>query len=52
MIGLCGGNFSLIKDQCNKQPDVIADNSGYEIDFKMMISETLKEFQSRTALIE
>ncbi len=51
MIDLCGGKFSLIKNQCNKQPDVIADNSGYEIDFKMMISETLKEFQSRTAPI-
>lgn len=51
MVGLCGGNFSLIKNQCNKQPDVMADNSGYEIDFKMTISETLKEFQSRTAPI-
>lgn len=51
MVELCGGTFSRISDQCNKQPDVVSDNSGYEIDFKMMISETLKEFQSRTAPI-
>lgn len=51
MIDLCGGKFSIIVDQHNNQPDVVSDISGYEIDFKMMISETLKEFQSRTAPI-
>ena len=51
MIDLCGGKFSIIVDQHNKQPDVVSDISGYEIDFKLMISETLKEFQSRTAPI-
>lgn len=51
MSNLYGGKFSRIVDQYNKQPDVISENSGYEIDFKMMISESLKEFQSRTAPI-
>lgn len=51
MVNLCGGKFTLITNQCNKQPDVISENMGYKIDFKMMISETLKEFQSRTAPI-
>jgi len=50
-VSLFGGKFSRITNQENKQPDVIADTSGYEIDFKMMISEQLKEFQSRTSPI-
>lgn len=49
VIKLFGGKFSRILNQENKQPDVIADNTGYELDFKLTISEPLKEFQSRTA---
>lgn len=51
MLNISGGKFSLIKEQSNGQSDVKADNTGYELDFKMMISESLKEFQSRTAPI-
>ena len=49
VVSLIGGEVSKITEQENKQPDVVAENSGYEIDFKMMISQTLKEFQSITA---
>lgn len=48
---LTGGKFEPITDQFMKQPDVISQVTGYSIDFKMMISESLKEFQSRTAPI-
>ena len=51
MLNISGGKFSLIKEQSNGQSDVKAANTGYELDFKMMISESLKEFQSRTAPI-
>ena len=51
MAQLTGGSFSLIKEQSNKQPDVASQVTGYSIDFKMIIAESLKEFQSRTAPI-
>lgn len=51
MVEFYGGKFSLINEQSNGQSDVIAESTNYEIDFKMMISESLKEFQSRTAPI-
>lgn len=51
MIELSGGRFSLVLEQNNKQPDVRAENTGYEIDFKMAIAESYKEFLSRTAPI-
>ena len=49
MTKLTGGNFELIKEQSDSQPDVVSLNSGYTIDFKLMISESLKEFQNITA---
>lgn len=51
IVDLLGGNFSIISDQYDKQPDVVSQDTGYSIDFKLMISESLKEFQSRTAPI-
>lgn len=49
MTTLKGGNFELIKEQSDSQPDVVSLNSGYTIDFKLMIAESLKEFQNITA---
>lgn len=49
MLKIGGGEFLLITEQGSGQPDVIVESTGYTIDFKMMISETYKEFMSRTA---
>lgn len=46
-----GNNFELIKEQSNGQADVISKDTNYEIDFKLMISNTLKEFLSLSAPI-
>lgn len=46
-----GGNFTLIDNQENGQADVVSNDTGYEIDFKLMISETLKEYQVLSAPI-
>lgn len=48
-ITLFGGKFSRILNQENKQPDVVVNNTNYELDFKLMISESLKEFQNITS---
>ena len=41
-----GGSFSQVSIQNKSQPDVIASASGYSLDFKMMISQTLAEFRN------
>lgn len=41
-----GGAFQQISVQNEGQPDVIAPASGYSLDFKMMISQTLAEFRN------
>ena len=51
MIEMVGSEFCLIKEQSNGQSDIRADKSEYEIDFKMMIAESYKEFLDRTAPI-
>lgn len=51
MVKCFGGDFSLIENQENGQADVISKETGYEIDFKLMISETLKEYQVLSAPI-
>lgn len=45
MIDLLGGEFTPISKQSEGQADVVAKKSQYELDFKMMISESLKEYQ-------
>lgn len=49
MVSQFGGKFSVITEQSNGEADVKAEQSGYEIDFKLMISESLKEFQKHAA---
>ena len=41
-----GGSFEQIKIQNSSQPDVIVPTSGYSLDFKLMISESLAEFRN------
>ena len=49
-----GGSFEQIKIQNSSQPDVIVPTSGYSLDFKLMISESLAEFRnlSRPRIVE
>lgn len=49
MVSLFCGNFSRVTNQSNGESDVIVYDSGYELDFKMMVSQTFKEFQSLSA---
>lgn len=45
-IKIGGGIFEQIKIQNSSQPDVIVPTSGYSLDFKLMISESLAEFRN------